>query len=143
MPLLRLASGAAGYLWPSVVNLSRRAVLSVLSRVAVGQLVITDTTTNVTTVCGALAPARRKSEEDLKGGNAGRDDGPGPHVEVRVLGEAFWVRMLLFADMVSGHMNGCPRRREVVRNEQRIREMILTRRILGLRRKLHAGGSIL
>jgi hypothetical protein len=104
MTLLRLASGTATYLWTLVVNLSRRAVLAVLSRVTIGQLVITDTATNVTTVCGALAPPRRGSEEDLKGSSGKGSDSNGndaPLAELRVHGEAFWVRMLLFADMVS------------------------------------------
>lgn len=104
MTLFSLASGTATYLWTLVVNLSRRAVLAVLSRVAIGQLVIIDTATNVTTVCGALAPPRRGSEADLKGSSGKGSDSnsnDAPLAELRVHGEAFWARMLLFADMVS------------------------------------------
>jgi cyclopropane-fatty-acyl-phospholipid synthase len=89
-----LVSQATAYTWSPLVNASRRAVLSLLSRISVGQLVIKDTATNVTTVCGSLEP--RSSIEDLKHPNKTAV----PSAELRVQQEMFWVRLVLFADMV-------------------------------------------
>ena len=68
--------------WRPLVNLSRSAVLSLLRRVQVGQIVVVDVNGTVT-ICGSRQPK----------------DGT-PSTELRILKEAFWVRLLLFADMV-------------------------------------------
>lgn len=91
-----LISQASAYTWNPLVNVSRRAVLGLLSRITIGQLVVTDTTTNVTTVCGALEP-RIEDGLDLKKPTKNIED---PRAELRVQRDIFWVRMLLFADMV-------------------------------------------
>ncbi|MCJ1469449.1 hypothetical protein MMC07_008082 [Pseudocyphellaria aurata] len=68
--------------WSPLVRLSRGFVLALLKRVEVGTIVVTDSNGAVF-VCGA------DQSSDV-----------GPKAEVRVLKEVFWVRMLLFADMV-------------------------------------------
>ena len=67
--------------WPPLVSLSRGFVLSLLRRIEVGTIVVTDCD-GAKIVCGAHQPNDR------------------PKTELRVLKETFWVRMLLFADMV-------------------------------------------
>ena len=64
------------------VKLSRSTVLGLLSRVEVGQLVIRDSDGTVK-ICG---------QPSIEDGS--------PHTELRVSKEAFWVRVMLFADMV-------------------------------------------
>ena len=75
--------------WDPLVNLSRGTVLSLLRRVQVGQIVITDHNGTVT-VCGSPRPK----------------DGS-PRTELKVQRETFWVRLLLFADMVSDTPSRC------------------------------------
>ena len=74
---------AGAWTWGPLVDLSRSAVLSLLRRVEVGQIVVTDLNGTVT-VCGSPKPK----------------DGS-PRTELKVVKEAFWVRLVLFADMVS------------------------------------------
>ena len=57
-------------------------MLALLGRIQVGQLVVEDCD-GTTTICGQL----------------GKKDGS-PHTKLKVLKEAFWVRVMLFADMV-------------------------------------------
>lgn len=68
--------------WAPFVKLSRSTVLGLLSRVEVGQLVIRDSDGTVE-ICG---------QPSIEDGS--------PHTELRVSKEAFWVRVMLFADMV-------------------------------------------
>ncbi|KAL9108139.1 MAG: hypothetical protein Q9187_008339, partial [Circinaria calcarea] len=68
--------------WGPLVTLSRSVVLSLLKRVELGQIVVTDSNGAVT-VCGSRQPK----------------DGT-PSTELRILKEACWVRLLLFADMI-------------------------------------------
>ena len=76
--------GYAGSLtWGPLVNLSRGVVLSLLKRVEVGQIIVTDVNGAVT-LCGT---------PEMKDGS--------PRTELKVAKEAFWVRAFLFADMVS------------------------------------------
>lgn len=82
-------------------QLSRSTVLGLLSRIEIGQLVVTDSNGTVT-ICGS----------------PGIKDGS-PRTELKVLKEAFWVRAMLFADMVGelillarGASNGVPSKRK-------------------------------
>ena len=93
-----IVSTATGYTWSPIVATSRRTVLNLFSRIKEGQLVITDAATNVTTVFGALEP-RRDDDEVLKGYKVQPVEGS--RAELRVQSDVFWVRLLLFADMVS------------------------------------------
>ena len=77
-----LRSYLGSFTWSPFVKLSRSTVLGLLSRIEVGQLVLRDSDGAVT-ICG------KSGIEDAS-----------PHTELRVLKEAFWVRVMLFADMV-------------------------------------------
>ena len=77
-----LRNYAGSFTWAPVVDFSRTRVKALLQRIKVGQLVIIDRDGGFT-VCGAAKP---------KNGS--------PRTQLRVLNEAFWVRLLLFADMV-------------------------------------------
>ena len=97
-----LLSPVTAYAWPPLVAFSRRTILSLFSQIKTGQLIVHDAATNITTVCGALeaedsgAKAEARAEEASK---SGRRRGP-PRAELRVQRDSFWVRLLLFADMV-------------------------------------------
>jgi len=78
-----LRTYAGSFTWQPLVRFSRGIVLDLLRRIAVGQIVVRDSDGAVT-MCGA---------PQLKDGT--------PRSELRVLKETFWVRALLFADMVS------------------------------------------
>ena len=96
-------SRASSYAWPTVVGLSRRAILSLLSRITVGQLVVVDMPTNTVNVCGALEPKQERGHGNLKGSEGIEEEAAtvrAPRAELRVQRNVFWVRMLLFADMV-------------------------------------------
>ena len=84
-----LRTYAGSLTWSPLVRFSRGAVLGLLRRIALGQIVITDSDGAVT-VCGAPT---------VKDGT--------PRTQLRVLKETFWVRVLLFADMVSVFESGC------------------------------------
>lgn len=68
--------------WPTLIRVSRGFVLALLKRIEIGTVVVTDCDGAVF-VCGADQP-----------------NDAGPNTELRVLKEMFWLRMLLFADMV-------------------------------------------
>ena len=73
----------ASFTWGPFIKLSRSTVLGLLSRIEIGQLVVRDSDGAVT-ICG---------QPGIKGAS--------PRTELRVLKEAFWMRVMLFADMVS------------------------------------------
>ena len=77
-----LRSYLGSFTWDPFVKLSRSTVLGLLGRIEVGQLVVIDSDGSVT-ICGQPAV------EDAS-----------PRTELRVSKEAFWVRVMLFADMV-------------------------------------------
>ncbi|KAL8706015.1 MAG: hypothetical protein Q9201_000900 [Fulgogasparrea decipioides] len=74
-------SNVSFFAWGPLVRLSRAAVLSLLSRAEVGHLIIQDSDGSET-ICGERWPKEG-----------------GPTTELKVLKDAFWVRLLLFADM--------------------------------------------
>ena len=83
--LANLRQYAASIGWDSLVNFSRNVILSLFSKVENGELRIHDTNGQLT-VCGSLS--------------SGND---GPSTELKVSKDTFWVRMLLFTDMVGSH----------------------------------------
>lgn len=85
-PLDAFRSYAGSLTWQPLVRFSRSMVFGLLKRIAVGQILVIDND-GTRTICG---PPQEK-------------DGT-PSTELRVLKEAFWVRVLLFADMVSGRL---------------------------------------
>ena len=84
-PFDTLRSYAGSFTWQPFVRFSRTTVLHLLQRITVGQILVTDSD-GMRTVCGA---------PQVKDGT--------PRTELKVLKEAFWVRAILFADMVSGY----------------------------------------
>ncbi len=85
-----LRSYLGSFTWGPFVNLSRSTVLGLLSRIEVGQLVVRDSDGTVT-ICG------QPGSEDAS-----------PRTELRVSKEAFWVRVMLFADMVGDLISAGP-----------------------------------
>jgi cyclopropane-fatty-acyl-phospholipid synthase len=71
--------------WGPLVVLSRTGVLSLLQQITIGQLLVVDKE-------GAQALCGQSSVADLP---------TEPKTELRVKNDAFWVRLALFADMVS------------------------------------------
>ncbi|KAI4123524.1 MAG: hypothetical protein LQ338_005224 [Usnochroma carphineum] len=74
-------SYVGSFTWATLVRLSRAAVLGLLARVKIGHIVILDSDGSET-ICG-----ERWAKEGI------------PTTELRVLKDAFWIRLLLFADM--------------------------------------------
>jgi cyclopropane-fatty-acyl-phospholipid synthase len=84
-PLDALRSYVGSVSWGPLVTFSRSTVLGVLQQVQNGQIVLIDTD-GTRIVCG---------QDKLQ-----LEEGGGPRTEIRVRKETFWVRVLLFADMV-------------------------------------------
>ncbi|KAL9104064.1 MAG: hypothetical protein Q9163_000961 [Psora crenata] len=80
-PLDSMRHYVEGLTWAPYVQLSRTKVLALLQRMEIGRLVVTDCDGTVT-ICGDAAAGAEWSRTELT-----------------VLKEAFWVRILLFADM--------------------------------------------
>lgn len=78
--------------WGPMVNLSRRAVLSLLQQIEVGRLLVQEHN-GVETVCGKESASMTA-----------------PATALKVHRETFWVRLALFADMVSFAFLPCNRR---------------------------------
>lgn len=94
-PLRAALSHGAAYAWPGLVALSRTTILALLKNITTGRLIITDTDGN-TTICG---------EPELKPiTQSRRTVYTPPSTELVILKDVFWVRLLLFADMVSSSM---------------------------------------
>jgi len=73
---------AASLAYGPLVQLARAACLTLFKRIAIGSLEITDTDDTV-----------------IQCGRPGKE-GVEPHTSLRVQKDTFWVRLLLFADMV-------------------------------------------
>ena len=101
--------------WGPLVRFSRSAVLTVLSRIALGQVVVVDSD-GTATHCGEPG-----------------ESSEGPNAELKVVKDSFWVRALLFADMVRD--SGL--HREKTASGRRI--SALRSGNLGLRRELYVG----
>ena len=80
--LAALALRAHSLAVPPIINFARSTVLDVLKRVELGRLLVTDFN-GKTTVCGRYIATEHE-----------------PTTELRILKEVFWIRVLLFADMV-------------------------------------------
>lgn len=81
-PISGARQAVSSVAWGPLVDLSRSLVLSLLKKVQVGQLRIVDENGHLT-ICG---------KEDVPADE--------PQTELRVHKDTFWVRMLLFTDMV-------------------------------------------
>ena len=114
-----LANYSASYAYPPLVSLSRAAVQSLFQQIRVGQLKIIDQDGTVT-ICG-----QQKLRPDSQ---ADRSVYSLPVTELNVHKDLFWVRLLLFADMV-----------RVVYKKGKARTHTST----GFRGELHAGRGIM
>lgn len=113
-----LRSYVGSFAWGPFVTFSRSTVLALLERIEIGQLVVRDSHGTVT-VCGS----------------PGIKDGS-PRTELKILKETFWVRVMLFADMVSDRscFQGRQARYPIAGDKGE-----LTAASAGFRRELHVG----
>lgn len=79
-------SYAGSTAWSPVVLVCRTGVLSLLQQITCGQLLVVEEKDGAQTLCGQSSVADLPIE---------------PRTELRVRKDAFWVRVALFADMVS------------------------------------------
>lgn len=89
-PLQALSGYVASYGWGPLLSVSRSTVLSLLSRIQIGHLRVAD-------VDGTASTYGRK---EAVNGSSEKSVYSLPNVELTVHKDIFWVRMLLFADMV-------------------------------------------
>lgn len=107
---------SVGYItWDPLVRFSRSTVLAILSRIESGRIVVVDSDGTATN-CGELGENRTE-----------------PSAELKVVKDSFWLRVLLFADMV----RDSSLHRKNTASACRI--STLRSRNLGLRRELYAG----
>ncbi|KAE8450390.1 hypothetical protein EG329_006464 [Mollisiaceae sp. DMI_Dod_QoI] len=96
--MLRGAIG--GVSWGPALSISKAAVTSLLSRIEIGQLIISDETTGEITKYGQkIAKEHSKKTNSVNGVNGAKKTGGIQKVELTVKREAFWMRLFLFADM--------------------------------------------
>ncbi|KAI1097929.1 cyclopropane-fatty-acyl-phospholipid synthase [Jackrogersella minutella] len=100
-PLTRgtdIVRGTLGSLtWGPALAVAKPVVLSVFSKITLGTLLLVDEPAGTRMVYGQRLTS--KSPELTNGEYSIRKAGVIPRVEVRVKDDAFWMRMLLFADM--------------------------------------------
>jgi len=89
-----LASRAGSYAWPTLLSLSRGAILALFKQIQVGSLRIADTDGTLT-VCGSP----RRLDGGGGGGGGEKTVYTTPHADLRVLNDLFWLRLAIFADM--------------------------------------------
>lgn len=88
-PMQSIGGLAASYAWGPLLTLSRTTVLSLLSRIRVGQLKIVDADGRIIIYGQDEVPIEKEKTIYSV-----------PHVELAIHKDIFLVRMLLFADMV-------------------------------------------
>lgn len=94
----RAVRGAVGGLtWKPALSVARPALLSVLSRIEVGTLVLLDNATGERYVFGQ--GLRPKASDHPEGYSSPRDTYKSPTVQITIQSDAFWMRTFLFADM--------------------------------------------
>ncbi|OTB14083.1 hypothetical protein K445DRAFT_302646 [Daldinia sp. EC12] len=100
-PLTRgadLIRGALGSLtWGPALAIAKPAVLSIFSKIEVGTLLLVDEPAGTRTVYGQRLTS--KGSPPINRENIPRKANTVPRVEIRVKDDAFWMRLLLFADM--------------------------------------------
>lgn len=87
-----------GFTWGPSVKAAKWAVHSLFSNVEVGTLILLDEVEGTSYVYGEKLGAKSKSEK-LVNGEGRSPPGAAPRVEVVVKKSAFWMRLVLFADM--------------------------------------------
>ncbi|KAI1205826.1 cyclopropane-fatty-acyl-phospholipid synthase [Annulohypoxylon truncatum] len=86
-----------GLTWGPALAVAKPAILSVFSKIAVGTLLLVDEPAGTRLVYGQRLTS--KSAESTNGDYSIRRADTIPRVEIRVKDDAFWMRLLLFADM--------------------------------------------
>lgn len=89
-----LRGAIGGLTWGPAVGIAKTAVLSLLSRIEQGTLLLVDTPTGTRHVFG-----QKLSAKNGNGSGLPRKADTVPRVEVVVNNDAFWIRLFLFADM--------------------------------------------
>jgi len=89
-PLQALSGYVASYGWGPLLSVSRSTVLSLLSRIQIGHLRVVDADGKDSTY----------GQKQVVNGKLEKSVYSLPDVELTVHKDVFWVRMLLFADMV-------------------------------------------
>ena len=99
--LLRSTLGSISF--GPALSLSKTAVISIFSKIEVGTLIVTDSTTGTTRSYGQkIAKEHKKTTNGVNGVNGRHGTnkaGKVSKVELLVKKETFWVRLFLFADM--------------------------------------------
>jgi cyclopropane-fatty-acyl-phospholipid synthase len=90
-PIQSLSGYVASYAWGPLLSLSRSTVLSLLSRIQIGHLSVADANGQVSSY----------GQKQVVNGHSEKTVYSLPNVELTVHNHVFWVRMLLFADMVN------------------------------------------
>jgi cyclopropane-fatty-acyl-phospholipid synthase len=90
--LIRVALGSI--LWGPLLTISKIAVTSLFERIEHGTLVVIEEGTGKIDSYGRIANGARRVANGVstKSASAGK-------VELKVIGESFWARLILFADM--------------------------------------------
>lgn len=96
-----LKSTIGGLTWGPALSVSKAAVTSLFERIERGTLLVTDVETGKTIYYGAKIAKEHKTN-GVNGVNehcSSRKAGAARKIELRVINQAFWVRLFLFADM--------------------------------------------
>jgi len=94
LDLLRNAAGSLT--WGPALAIAKPAILSILSQVQVGTLILVDEPEQKEHVFGRLLSAKQGRQNGVSSVLGVMD---APRVKLVVKDEAFWMRLLLFADM--------------------------------------------
>ncbi|TGO84940.1 hypothetical protein BPOR_0449g00110 [Botrytis porri] len=96
-----LKSTIGGLTWGPALSVSKAAVTSLFGRIERGTLLVTDAETGKTTCYGAKIAKEYKANgvNGVNGHHNSRKAGAARKIELRVVNQAFWVRLFLFADM--------------------------------------------
>lgn len=96
-----LKSAIGGLTWGPALSVSRAAVTSLFQRIERGTLLVTDAETGKTVCYGERIAKEHKANgvNGVNGHHPSRKAGAARKIELRVVNQAFWVRLFLFADM--------------------------------------------
>lgn len=96
-----LKSTIGGLTWGPALAVSKAAVTSLFGRIERGTLLVTDAETGKTICYGAKIVKDHKTNgvNGVNGHYFSRKAGAARKIELRVINQAFWVRLFLFADM--------------------------------------------
>ncbi|KAI9647165.1 hypothetical protein NHQ30_003548 [Ciborinia camelliae] len=93
-----LKSTIGGLTWGPALSVSKAAVTSLFGRIERGTLLVTDVETGKT-ICYGAKIAKEHKTNGVNGNYVSRKAGAARKIELRVVNQAFWMRLFLFADM--------------------------------------------